>query len=317
MARNSSHAKKKVSSDPSYRKKKPLDYFPVARKTDIGFESGLPAGTIGYGDAGSVLSRLNNRLYRYGKLYDLKLDLSTAAAPGVVFEVWALSNTWYVQKAFEEAKMAFDMAYEDEKAFVNETNVGRWRDFRIRPSTGESYNPVTGFWAYPRSGITPGTATNLTGGQFVDSLVQVSGGATKQFSWAPTSSGTLFSLIEEYDLAGNQTRSPNLSTGDMPYEGLKADTSQIEAAALQTQGQDPPYNATTFPAVWVKVGELSVGSSGAQRLSTGYFHAPCGVFAVKTVGGTGNIGTDAGDNICLEIKAGKYKGVSAVNMERM
>lgn len=317
MARNTSHAKKKVSSDPSYRKKKPLEYFPVARKTDIGFESALPSGTTGYGDAGSILSRLNNRLYRYGKLYDIKLDLSTAAPTGVVFEVWALSNTWYVQKAFEEAKMAFDVAYEEEKEFVNQSNIARWRDFRIRPATGESFNPVTGFWAYPRSGIQPGTANNVTGGQFVDSLVEESSGGVKQFSWAATSSATLYSLIAEYDLAGNQTRNPNLSTGAMPYAGLQSDSSNTEAAALQTQGQDPPYNATTFPPVWVKVGELSVGSSGAQRLSTGYFHAPCGVFAVKNIGGTGNIGDDAGDNISLEIKAGKYKGVSAVNMERM
>ena len=60
-----------------------------------------------------------------------------------------------------------------------------------------------------------------------------------------------------------------------------------------------------------------MGTAGQTRLSTGYFHAPCGVFAIKAVGGSGNVGTDAGDNISLEVKAGKYKGVSAVNMERM
>ena len=137
MARSTSHKKKMVSKDPSFRKKKPLEYFPVARKTDLGF-AGQGLNT-GYGDAGAVLSRLNNRLYRYGKLYDIKLDLSSAATPGVVFEVWALSNTWYVQKAFEEAKMAFEIAYEDEKEFVNETNIARWRDFRVRPDAAASY----------------------------------------------------------------------------------------------------------------------------------------------------------------------------------
>lgn len=304
-----------VSSDPSFRKKKPLEYFPIARKTDLGFAG---AGTpVGYSDAGSILSRLNNRLYRYGKLYDLKLDLSAAAAPGVVFEVWALSNTWYVQKAFEEAKAAYDKAYEDEKEFVNETNVARWRDFRVTPLATPSFNAVVGDWAYPRSATVPGAAANITAGSIVDSIVEDNAGATKAFTWAATSSGSYYSCIAEYDLAGNQTRSPNVGTGDMPFEGLQADSSTVEAAALQTRGQDPPYGATSFNGIWVKVGELTVGAAGQTRLSTGYFHAPCGVFAVKSVGGANDIGADAGDNISLEVRAGKYKGVSAVNMERM
>lgn len=317
MARSSSHRKKMVPMDPSYRKKKPLEFFPIARKTDIGFAGQGTA--IGFGDAGSVLSRLNNRLYRYGKLYDLKLDLSASATPGVVFEVWALSNTWYVQKAFEEAKAAYDKAYEDEKEFVNKTNVARWRDFRISPLTTPSFNPVVGDWVYPRSADNPFAlvATNIVAGDIVDSIVEDNAGATKAFTWAPTSSASYYSCIAEYDLAGNQTRSPNLSTGDMPFEGLQADSSTVEAAALQTRGQDPPYGATAFNGIWVKVGEMTVGTAGQTRLSTGYFHAPCGVFAIKAVGGTGNIDTDAGDNISLEVKSGKYKGVSAKNMERM
>jgi len=316
MARVSSHKKKMVPMDPSYRKRKPLEYFPVARKTDLGFAGqGL---SIAYGDAGAVLSRLNNRMYRYGKLYDCKLDLSASATPGVVFEVWALSNTWYVQKAFEEAKAAYDKAYEDEKEFVNKTNIARWRDFRIAFADVVSYNNVVSDWIYPISSSTPlGLGTNIVAGDIVDSIVEDNAGTTKAFSWSPVSSATYYSCIAEYDLAGNQSRSPNLGTGDMPFEGLQADSSTVEASALQTRGQDPPYGATAFNSIWVKVGELTVGTAGQTRLSTGYFHAPCGVFAVKSVGGTGNVATDAGDNISLEVRAGKYKGVSAVNMERM
>ncbi len=317
MARSHSHKKKMVSSDPSYRKKKPLEYFPIARKTDLGFQGA--GNAIGYSDAGSILSRLNNRLYRYGKLYDLKLDLSAAATPGVVFEVWALSNTWYVQKAFEEAKAAYDKAYEDEKEFVNKTNVARWRDFRVSPLATPSFNAITADWAYPRSADNPAAlvATEIVAGQIVDSIVEDNAGATKAFTWSPTSTSSYYSCIAEYDLAGNQTRTPNVGTGDMPFEGLQADSSTVEAEALQTRGQDPPYGATTFNGIWVKVGELTVGAAGQTRLSTGYFHAPCGVFAIKSVGGSSNIGADAGDNISLEVRAGKYKGVSAVNMERM
>jgi hypothetical protein len=120
--------------------------------------------------------------------------------------------------------------------------------------------------------------------------------------------------MEEYDLAGNQTRSPATGTGDMPYADLEADSSAIEGAALQTQGQDPPYVATAFPDVFVKVGELTVGAAGSQKLSTGYFHAPCGVFIIRS--STGNV-EDLGNQLMLEVRAGDYKGVSAHNMERM
>lgn len=317
MARSKTHRKKKVSNDPSYSKKKPLEFFPIQRKNDLAF-AGNPSSTA-YGDAGSVLSRLNNRMYRYGKLYDMKLDLSASAQEGTTFEVYALSNTWYVQKAFEEAKAAHDLAYADEMEFINKSNVARWRDFRISPLTVPSFNAITNTWAYPTVATNPATLVGaaITTGDFPDSIVEDSAGATRAFTWSNAGSGSYYSVTAEYDLAGNQTRTPNVSTGDMPFEGLQADSSTVEAAALQTLGQDPPYGATGFPGVWVKVGELIVNPSGSSRLSTGYFSAPCGVFAVKAVGGSGNIIADAGDNISLEVRAGKYKGVHARNMERM
>lgn len=277
---------------------------------------------VGIGDAGAVLSRINNRLYRYGKLYDMKLDLSAASTPGVTFEVFALSNTWYVQKAFEEAKDNYDMSYADEMSNINKTNVARWRDFRIRYNGNPSYDGVAGInqCAYPvvhNVPNTPGAPGNgITTGQFVDSVVEDAAGNTKHFTWGPASSASLFNVMSEYDLAGNQERSPDVSTGDMPYESLLADSLTVEAAALQTDGQDPPYGATTFPNVWVKVGELTVGTAGQTKLSTGFFSAPCGLFAIRTSGGV-DISGDAGNNISIEVKSGDYKGVRAHNMMRM
>jgi len=320
MARSSTHKKKEISKDPSYKKKKPLGYFPVQRKMQLAFLGAAPLVT-GYGDAGSMLSRTNNRLYRYGKLYELKLDLSAASTAGTTFEIFALPNTWYIQKAFEHAKMAYDKAYEEEKMLVNPTNIARWRDFRIRMGQYASFGGLAGAdqWAYPVTfdvaNVRTTNGTPSLGGDFPDSFVVDADGTTKHFSWGQTSNATQYNVLGEYDLAGNQTRSPATGTGTMPYEGLQADSSAAEASALQTQGQDPPYNATTFPQEWVKVGELYVGANGAQKLSTGFFHAPCGVFIIRTSGSS--IGADAGDNISLEVRAGKYKGVSALNMERM
>ena len=87
MARNTTHKKKMVSQDPSYRKKKPLRYFPVVRKMEVGFHGGAASLNAAYGDAGAMLSRINNRLYRYGKMYDLKFDVSAALPAGTTIEV--------------------------------------------------------------------------------------------------------------------------------------------------------------------------------------------------------------------------------------
>ena len=313
MARNTTHKKKKISSDPSYRKKKPLGYFPVVRKMQFQCAAGgTGPQTNAYGDAGSMLSRANNRLYRYGKMYDCKVDINPSMTAGTIVEIFALSNTWYVQKAFEEAKANYDMAYENEVENINETNIGRWRDFRIRSKNFESFSA---FYSaiYPLSSDASTLTGPITGGQFVDSMVEESTGTQKRFTWALGDANN-YSVMEQYDKAGNQTRNPATGTGTMPYAELEADSSAIEGAALQTDGQDPPYNATTFPPAFVKVGELTVGTNGSQKLSTGYFHAPCGVFIVRS--STGNV-LDLGNNLSLEVRAGDYKGVSAHNMERM
>lgn len=281
---------------------------------ELGFQGGIGIQPNATGDAGSMLSRSNNRLYRYGKMYDLKIDASAALTAGVTVEIFALANTWYVQKAFEEAKSVYDQAYENEMDNVNETNVGRWRDFRARTKDVPSFSGLYAA-AYPvtdNANVAGGTL--ITGGSFVDSLVEDSNGVTRTFTWDNAVTAGSYGIVQEYDLAGNQTRSPSTGTGTMPYADLEADSSAAEGAALQTDGQDPPYVGTNFPDWFVKVGELTVGTAGQTKLSTGYFHAPCGVFIIRS--STGNV-LDLGDNLSLEVRAGDYKGVLAHNMERM
>ena len=310
--RSMTHNKKKISSDPSYRKKKPLEYFPVQRKMEVGFFGGS-SPTFSYGDAGAMLSRVNNRLYRYGKCYDLKFDVSSALTPGTTIEIFALSNTWYVQKAFEEAKSVYDQAYENEMENVNQTNIARWRDFRCSLNTNPSYS-LGNSWTYPVvRDINMGAALGISTGQFEDSIVEDSAGVTRTFTWNVAVGSGQYGIVQQYDLAGNQTRNPNLGTGSMPYADLEADSSAVEGAALQQKGQDPPYGATSFPDWFVKVGELSVGTAGQTRLSTGFFPAPCGVFLIKSSSTIAAIG----DNLSLEVRAGDYKGVHAKNMVRM
>jgi len=217
---SSGHKKKMMKKDPSFRKKKPLDYFPVQRKIPLSntIESGATAAQF---DTGRILSQVNHRLYRYGKRYTQKIDVDPSAlTPGTTIDVWALMDTWYVQKAYEEAKIVFDRAYTDERENLSKEAVARWFDFRIRSG-------IVADDLYAVNDSSPTTAPNtlIVDGEFNNAVVEDQAGATRTFSWAGATTATTYSVIGEYDLAGNTNSSPTSSTGSGPYDDLEADAS--------------------------------------------------------------------------------------------
>lgn len=308
MART--HSKKSVKNDPSFKKNKPLEYLPVQRKIYLSPVSG--ATQFGLIDAGRLLSTSNHRLYRYGKKYEMKVDLdvNAVAAPGNSITVWALADSWAVQKAYEEAKRVFDKAYTNERENLSNEARARWFDFRA--SSG-----VAGDTMFATVSASPtGANTLLSGGEFDNSIVEDNAGVTRFFSWQPATSGTVYSIPAEYDLSGNTNTSPSAVTGSGPYADLQADSSPVEMDALQQRGNLPPYEANSFPPIWVKIATLQTSATeGAQRLSTGYFDAPCGQVVLQASGTTTMV--NLSNKVSVEFRSGDYKGVRAHNMERM
>jgi len=307
MART--HKQKIVVKDPSFRKKKPLTFFPVQRKIQLGV-SGAPGAVEAQFDTGRILSQLNHRLYRYGKRYTQKIDVDPSyITPGSTIDVWALMDSWMVQKAYEEGKTVFDRAYTDERENLSKKARARWFDFRVRSgTTGTSLYPVV-----DGSPSTPATAV-IVSGEFDPSIVEDAAGATRTFTWAGATTATEYSLMNEYNLAGNTNLSPTVPTGAGPYDDLEADASAVEMEALQQRGNAPPYDANGLPSVWVKIATLTVGAAGNQKISTGYFDAPCGLVYIKATGQTVD---SLSNGISCTVQAGDYKGVKAHNMERM
>jgi len=306
---SSGHKKKMMKKDPSFRKKKPLDYLPVQRKIPLSntIETGA---TVAQFDTGRILSQVNHRLYRYGKRYTQKIDVDPSAlTPGTTVDVWALMDTWYIQKAYEEAKVVFDRAYTDERQNMSKEAVARWFDFRIRSGI-----VADDLYAVNDGNPTTGANTLIVAGEFVNSEVEDATGAARTFSWAGSTTATTYSVITEYDLAGNTNSSPTTTTGAGPYDDLEADASQLEMNALQTDGNLPPYANNSLPSVWMKVATLTVGPNGNQKLSTGFFDAPCGLTCISVTGQTVFTLRNA---LHLTVQSGDYKGVRAHNMERM
>ena len=287
------------------------DYYPVQRTIPMsGTQAAngqIVAGTM-VADAGRLLSQSNRRLYRYGMNYRIKLDLdvSEAIAQGFNVEVFALRNNWDVQRAFALAKEAYDKAVADE---LDMTNAGRWSDFRVSDGvTGAiDLHPVT---------IDNATLaeTVLASGEHALSLVDRAGTGVN-FSWG-LASATNISIRDEWIQSGNTSSEPGTPLTSAPYDGLTADNmSDVEMTGLTNNGNDPPYNATSDGDLLYRVGILryepaTPTGTGLQKLSTGFFDAPCGLFVIKVSAG---INLPAGI-VSMTAQAGKYKGIAADKM---
>ena len=82
--------------------KKSKTHYPVVRGSPIA--SGGAANTLV--DMARNLSVLNRRLYRYGRNYNVKVDVRHDYA-GPAIEVFALRDDWAVQKAFQMAYQVY------------------------------------------------------------------------------------------------------------------------------------------------------------------------------------------------------------------
>lgn len=289
--------------------------YPVARKTILG--AGFPQGdtTDIQIDAAQVLSVMNNRLYRSGRVYECKLDIPPRTAvgnSGAKMEVFALNDNWLNQEAWRLAKETWDMKYEDEELSISDKQRARWRDFRVKSgSTALVMGPNT-----IDDPDTTGQRTTFNVGSFPASAVIDAAGAQMEFTWGIADPTTEYSIITEMYAGGynKETTFPAQTTGAEPYAGLTADSSDAEGSLYQTVGAEAPYGTgadTMTPFVQVaSIGFDQDTAGGASKLSTGYFKAPCGIILVRYV----NSAQDLNLNLSLEVKAGDYNGVHAPAM---
>lgn len=253
-----------------------------------------------------MLSPINHRLYRDGRTYVQKVDLDANSLQTV--EVYALADTWMVHKAW---KMAYDhyMANTTHERELAGKQAARWADFAVHASitNGDDGLPVQ-FGELTPPNFDPAV---YTAGEFEFSDVSLDNGTTRKFSWTEATGSSFFNLIQEYDLAGNTQKTPEGSVTTAPYASLNAD--DVNSAiyqAVQEDGDEPPYNPDSLGGTtpWVHVATLSAGT--AQKLSTGFFRAPCGLVLL-----VGYAPSDAAaQDVSITYKSGSYKGVDAPSM---
>ena len=279
-------------------------HYPVVRSGRLFRQSPDPIGPKCEVAFDQLLAKTNRRLYRQSRFYSVKLDLDANATRAV--DVWALADSWMVERAL---KMGYDMYLENSEAArdrLKEDAIARWEDFRVLSGAAITI-------ANPLQYSEDQTPDELASGEFLTTFVEDASGAARSFTWGG-GTASKYSLLEEYDKAGNAQSSPNTTTADMPYDSLMADDSQAMGTNLQNRGNAPPYDANGVNAAktWVKIATLDAAST-AQKLSTGYFTAPCGIVLLA------DVLAPTSQPVVIEdlqwtVKAGDYKGVHAPSM---
>lgn len=295
-------AKKMKKTDPSFRDVSKAEYYPIQRKFPLGVISDGPyVSNIKFFSISRGLSEVNSRLYRTGRLYTAQVQLDNNAPAGD-YEVWTLQNTWNVTKAFQAGLAAYNTAVAEERAEILKGQEARWQDFT-------PYNGIASEILGAFLGNTSLTNVARNDGEHYDTRVYDSTGTLKLFTFDVASGGGQYSLMSEYDNMGQVDRSPE-TTRTGGYVGMLADSEAAMVTDLQEQGDRPPYADPAFAQnVWVKVATLTNSSPGSQRLSTGFFDAPCGFVWIKAPSPTFPDG-----QLSVEVKAGKYKGVHGLSM---
>jgi hypothetical protein len=294
-------AKKGADNDPSYHKLK-ADYYPVQRSMDL--RSTATQSDYYVIDVARNLSVQNHRLYRQGKTYSVKVDLEVGH-PGTQYNVFALVDTWYVQKAWQLARARYLENTAAERAVLSKQQIARWEDFRV----DAGLSGATGFLLPAPYSNGMASAADTDGEFMLSQITLADGTTTKNFHWS-TSTGSNFGLLDEYDKSGGTNPAPSTISANKPYAGTEGDVQETTMDDLAGRGDNPPYNTSSFNSrVWVRVGRLD-GASPHGKLSTGYFNAPCGLVVVQPVAAN----TAITAQLSMTVQSGNYKGVKAHNM---
>lgn len=282
-------------------------HYPVVRSAELGSVSETAAVRVF--DTARALSALNRRLYRFARVYPVKINMDPAS-PGTV-EVYVLRDDWAIHQG---VKMAYDQYLdntEDERKALSGSQVARWEDFRIADGVGATHNELLAKLHDPTF---TGTGTLMSAGEFELSTVVDSSDVRRTFTFG-TPGATEYGILQEYDKKANAITSPTEATGTSgdrtPYSEINSEVNDLTALDMQQHGDNPPYDRTGVNATtpWVKVATLGSGAAGDQQLSTGFINAPCGLVVL-----VGNANDWNSDQMRFEVQSGKYKGVGGMSL---
>lgn len=259
--------------------------------------------------ADKLMSQVNHQLFRQSRMYECKIDLEIAVDNGIIIDVYALVNTWWLKKAYQMAYKKFMENSEEERAMLGK-NGARWNDFRVDaglPGGAAGFVETdAASWVDPTGALSTFTLDQ----EYL--FTQLHDAASQQFNLVFSGNPpNTYNIIDEYDRSASTSETPSTVQGAVPYDGLTDGHDDQMMLHMSADGNRPPYNKEGLENhVWTKVATLTTNSAGQQKLSTGYFTAPAGLIAITSTTPL-SISQDA---LTLCVKEGKYKGLHAPSM---
>lgn len=265
-----------------------------------------------------MLMRANRRQYQQCRAYDVRLKVAhidTSAEH--VYQLYTLSNAWWVKRAIEMAKGVYMDATKKERAILG-NNAAKYNDFIISATTGAAGNFSNLVqYAPASSGDNMDEAEVATDESIYESLrnTEVTDDAGDEMGFTvlgeDVSGPGVFNIFNEYLLSRSIT--PDADTRAGPY----ADLLELDGdamASLQSDGDLTPWDADAFPSPFVLQDVISVDQGIPQGgpLFSKTFTAPLGIVIVKQATTAGVDDNYTGnERFLLECRKGTYKGVHA------
>ena len=276
-----------------------------------------------YVDLSQILSTINSRLYRQGRVYRIK-NIVVHDGNGDAFVKFAtLPHTWPMQKAWQTALKHYlqmnDSVSED--ALSTAARLGRYHDFRIYMTKDHITDPDTPqFMDVEQQNIVPSefnysTFTDQDGGGANQVVMYAMGGGS-----TATQQSCLQAFHELMTKAEDGTSDEAVVNWENGFYSNLIETSTGDDDILQNRSEDydnPPYPVDTFPGLgqgdepWT-MRELHIASQFGPQAATGGFDVPLGLLLIETAMTSST--TEESPNIIgiqIELEEGTYKGVHA------
>lgn len=282
--------------------------------------------------AAQAASRMNNRLYRQLRNYEVSFSLVTGpqhdGGANVAVAFYTLPDTWFVRGAIKHAYRTYMQAHQDELAAG--VKFSKWHDFTLNEQNPDSVfeysNPA--LWDGGSSSDADGGWAALAADEsHTDSSVTDSGGTSRGFHVFGNLANS-YNIFREYaNLLNYRQPADESVASDQPYEGL---LDLKDADDMAEKGDQAPYDrdfSTFLPDdttvddnqghnLLVYQDEIVVDSaSGPGKFSTRTFTAPLGlVFVKKHVSGSESAFSTGQPELLLRMAPGSYKGVKAPSL---
>lgn len=286
---------------------------------DLILRSPSGSSSVMAGSIPDLLMRANRRQYTQCRAYDFRLKVArTDTAVEHTYDVYTLSNAWWVKRSIEMAKGVYMEATKAERAALGDKKA-KYHDFVISTNIGSTSLKANVHQFQPATDASGDITPNeVTFDESIHETHQIAklkddSGNFMGFSVDPedTTGDGYFNIFDQYLLATSITPDADGRTG--PYAELH-DFDEDALGDLQQKGDLTPWDADAFPSPWVLADTLVIDQgipSGGHRF-TQRITAPLGMFIVKKRDAGG-----AADNLSvntmflLQCAKGSYRGVHA------